>query len=116
MMFAPITPPQTVLFPRRSKNNYPLGNIKKKKNRTSSFAQGNVAMDDAWPVVRQASVANHIRAKKEKEDRGGLRTESVEGERGEEKKGSGGVRSGEERRLRQQMAVGAQVSVDRHGK
>lgn len=59
----------------------------------SSFAQGHVAKDDAWPVVRQADVANHKRGKKIKKNKGGQRRpphrECVKGEREKEKEWRG---------------------------
>lgn len=83
-MFVPITP-------HRPSSSHDVSNIhlleKKNQDRISSFAQGHVAKDDAWPVVRQAHVANHKRGKKNKNKRGQRRPpqrECVKGEREEE--------------------------------
>ena len=78
MMSVPITP-------HRPSSSHDVSNThlleeKKQDRMISSFAQGHVAKDDAWPVVRQADVANHKRGKKIKkikEDRDGRRIESV---------------------------------------
>ena len=91
-MFVPITR-------HRPSSSHDVSNIHllEEKNKTgwiSSFAQGHVAKDDAWPVVRQADVANHKRGKKIKkirEDRDGRRIERVcvKGEREEEEEWRG---------------------------